>query len=159
MLTPIGEPHAATREPDIPKGVVGQITEPFKSRILNNERKIFIYKPPGFTTAGPGYPLLVMGSTYVSTIPLPIMLDNMIAKRVIPPVVVLFVDYPDRETQNRELSCDPKYGEFLAKELIPAQRDLLHATTDPKLITTGGASMSGLSAACLAFNIPMFSEM
>lgn len=40
VLTPIGEPHAATREPDIPKGVVGQITEPFKSRILNNERKI-----------------------------------------------------------------------------------------------------------------------
>jgi enterochelin esterase-like enzyme len=139
-----------TREPNIPKGVVGQIKELFKSRILNNERKIFIYKPPGFTTDGPRYPLLVMGSTYVSTIPLPIILDNMIAKGLIPPVVVLFVDYPDAETQNRELSCDSKYGEFLAKELIPAQRDFLHATADPRLITTGGASMSGLSAACLA---------
>ena len=143
-----------TRDPNIPKGVVGQIREPFKSRILNNERKIFIYKPPGFTTDGPRYPLLVMGSTYVSTIPLPIILDNMITKHLIPPVVVLFVDYPDGETQNRELSCDAKYGEFLVKELIPAQRDLLHAATDPKLITTGGASMSGLSAACLAFQYP-----
>ena len=143
-----------TREPDIPKGIVGRIQEPFKSRILNNERKIFIYKPPGFNTDGPRYPLLVMGSTYVSTIPLPIILDNLIAKDLIPPVVVLFVDYPDGETQNRELSCDAKYGEFLAKELIPAQRDLLHATADPRFITTGGASMSGLSAACLAFQHP-----
>jgi enterochelin esterase-like enzyme len=143
-----------TREPDTPKGEVGQIKEPFKSKILNNERKIFIYRPPGFTRDGPRYPLLVMGSTYVSTIPLPIILDNMIAKGLIPPVAVLFVDYPDGETQNRELSCDAKYGEFLAKELIPAQRDFLHATADPKLITTGGASMSGLSAACLAFQHP-----
>jgi enterochelin esterase-like enzyme len=52
------------------------------------------------------------------------------------------------------LSCDPKYGEFLAKELIPAQRDFLHATSDPGLIATGGASMSGLSAACLALQHP-----
>ena len=143
-----------TRDPDIPKGLVGRLNEPFKSKILSNERKIFIYKPPGFTTEGPRYPLLIMGSTYVSTIPLPIMLDNMIAKGVIPPVTVLFVDYPDGETQNRELSCDAKYGEFLAKELIPAQRDLLHATSDPSLITTGGASMSGLSATCLALQHP-----
>lgn len=143
-----------TRQPDVPKGVVGQIQELFKSTILNNERKIFIYRPPGFTTEGPRYPLMVMGSTYVSTIPLPVVLDNLIAEGAIPPVVVLFVDYPDGTTQNRELSCDEEYGDFLVKELIPAQRDLLHATSDPQLIITGGASMSGLSAACLALQHP-----
>lgn len=143
-----------TRQSDVPKGVVGQVKEPFKSTILNNERKIFIYRPPGFTTEGPRYPLMVMGSTYVSTIPLPVVLDNLIAANMIPPVVVLFVDYPDGATQNRELSCDKKYGDFLVKELLPAQRDLLHATSDPELIITGGASMSGLSAACLAFQHP-----
>lgn len=82
------------------------------------------------------------------------MLDNLIAKGLIPPVVVLFVDYPDGATQNRELSCDTKYGDFLVKELIPSKRELLHATSDPKLITVGGASIGGLSAACLALQHP-----
>jgi hypothetical protein len=48
--------HWTTRQSDVPKELVGQITELFKSEILKNERKIFIYKPSGFTTQGPRYP-------------------------------------------------------------------------------------------------------
>ena len=102
------------RKADVPKGLVGQIVPNFKSTLLNNERKIYIYKPPGFTTEGPRYPLIVMGATYVSTVPLPAVIDNLIARNAIKPVVALFVDYPDSATQNRELNCDVRYGDFLA---------------------------------------------
>jgi enterochelin esterase family protein len=120
--------------------------------ILNSERRIFIYKPPGFTAEGPAYPLIVVAATYVSTIPLPAVLDNLLAKGLIPPVVVVF-EMPVG-TQQSDASCDPKYADFLAKELVPAVRERLHATTDPKQIIVGGASMGGLSASCAAFRHP-----
>jgi len=143
----------SARQPDVPKGVVGQIKPDFKSSILNNERRIFIYKPPGFTADGPPYPLVVVGTTYMSTIPLPVMLDNLQAKGLVSAAVVLFVDYP-QGAKDRELSCDPKYGDFLAKELVPSMRERLHATSDPRQTIIGGASISGLSAACVAFQHP-----
>ena len=143
----------STREPDVPKGVVGQIKPDFKSAILNNERRIFIYKPPGFTSDGEPYSLVVVGTTYISTIPLPVVLDNLQAKGLISPTVVVFVDYP-QGSKDRELSCDPKYGDFLAKELVPSVRERLHATSDPSRTIIGGASISGLSAACVAFQHP-----
>lgn len=143
----------STRQPDVPKGVVGQIKPDFKSSILNNERRVFIYKPPGFTSDGEPYPLVVVGTTYISTIPLPVMLDNLQAKGLISPTVVVFIDYP-QGAKDRELSCDPKYGDFLAKELVPSVRERLHATSDPSRTIIGGASISGLSAACVAFQHP-----
>jgi hypothetical protein len=59
-------PHAASlqmtlRQAEVPKGLVGQIQPDFKSAALNSERRIFIYKPPGFTADGPAYPLIVVG--------------------------------------------------------------------------------------------------
>ena len=143
----------SARQPDVPKGVVGQIKPDFKSSILNNERRIFIYKPPGFTSDGEPYPLVVVGTTYISTIPLPVMLDNLQAKGLISPTVVVFIDYP-QGARDRELSCDPKYGDFLAKELVPSIRERLHATSDPSRTIIGGASISGFSAACVAFQHP-----
>jgi len=140
------------RRTEVPKGLVGQIQPDFKSTILNSERRIFIYKPPGFTADGPAYPLIVAAATYVSTIPLPVVLDNLLAKGLMPPVVVVF-DLPVG-TQQHDSSCDARYADFLAKELIPAVRERLHATTDPKQIIVGGASMGGLSASCAAFYHP-----
>jgi enterochelin esterase-like enzyme len=80
------------------------------------------------------------------------VLDNLLAKGLIPPVVVIF-DLPVG-TQHSDADCDSKYATFLAKELIPAIRERLHATTDPKRTIVGGASMGGLSAACAAFQYP-----
>ncbi|HJZ79949.1 MAG TPA: alpha/beta hydrolase-fold protein, partial [Pyrinomonadaceae bacterium] len=140
------------RQPDLPKGVVGQVQPDFKSTILGRERRIFIYRPPGFTKEGPAYPLIVVAATYVSTIPLPIVLDNLLAKGLLPPVVVIF-DQPVG-TQQSDSDCSLKYGDFLAKELVPAMRERLHATTDPRQTIVGGASMGGLAAACVASQHP-----
>ncbi len=150
-------PNAASleltvRKPEVPKGTVGQLQPDFRSTILNAERRIFIYKPPGFTSDGPVYPLIVVAATYVSTVPLPIALENLLAKGKLPPAVVVF-EHPVG-TQQSDASCDPKYGDFLAKELVPAMRERLHATSDPNQTIVGGASMGGLSAACAAFQHP-----
>ena len=77
----------STPNPAVPHGVVGRFGEPLKSKILENERAVFVYKPAGYSDAADPYPLLIFGASYINQIRLPVILDNLIARRRIPPVV------------------------------------------------------------------------
>jgi enterochelin esterase-like enzyme len=144
----------AQQHADIPKGERVKIVPDLKSEILGNTRRIFIYKPPGYDAKAKPYPVLFFGSSYLSTIPLPIILDNLIAQKKVPPVVAALIDFPDQATLDREMECNPKFDEFLVKELVPKIRRDYRVTTDPSKTIIGGASMGGLSAACSAMRHP-----
>jgi hypothetical protein len=60
---------------------VGRFGKPLKSKILGNERAIFVYKPPGYSETADPYPLLIFGASYINQIRLPAILDNLIARR------------------------------------------------------------------------------
>ena len=68
-----------------------------RSAILNNERDVWVYTPPGFSVTAKPYPLLIAtdGMTYTSSIPVPVILDNLIASKRIPPLVAVFVGNVD----------------------------------------------------------------
>ena len=142
------------RNPDIPKGQTGRTNFPIK--ILNNERRVWIYTPPGYKAEGKPYNLLLLfdGSGYVSLIPAPIVLDNLLAKNQIPPTVAVLVDSGGGEARDRELTCNPQFAEFIVKELLPWVRENYHVTSDPKLTIVGGASYGGLAASYAAFKYP-----
>lgn len=144
-----------TRPPDVPKSQGGRIDR-FASRILKNERRVWIYTPPGYKPEGKPYHLLLLfdGSGYVSLTPAPIVLDNLLAKGLIPPTVALLVDSGRGETRDRELTCNPQFAEFLTKELLPWVRQNYHVTTDPSQTVVGGASFGGLAAAYVAMKHP-----
>jgi enterochelin esterase-like enzyme len=137
-----------------PKGKVELKT--LRSTILNNERMVWVYTPPGFSTSGDRYPLLVVfdGAVYVNTVPVPVVLDNLFAKKRIPPMVAIMLANPTPASRGTELPCHAPFADFLAKEVAPWMRDNYHATSDAARTFVAGSSYGGLAAVFAALRHP-----
>jgi enterochelin esterase family protein len=136
--------------PKVPAGRVQR--DNFTSKALGNE-PIWIYTPHNFAANKKPYGLLVLsdGGLYVSSARVATTLDNLIAAGLIPPLVAVMVDNPDRA---RDLSCSSEYADFLAQEIVPWARANYHVTDRPEQTIIGGASLGGLAAAYVAFKHP-----
>jgi enterochelin esterase-like enzyme len=142
---PSAEPQSwSVVRPKVPIGRVQR--DKFTSKLLGNERPIWIYTPHGYAGGKKLYGLLVLtdGGIYVNTARVATTLDNLIAAGVIPPLVAVMVENPDRW---RELSCNSAYADFLAQEIVPWARANYHATDRPEQTIIGGMSLGGLQAA------------
>jgi enterochelin esterase family protein len=142
---PSAEPQVwSVVRPSVPTGRVQR--DKFTSKVLGNERPIWIYTPHGYGTDKKPYSLLVLsdGGLYVNAAHVATTLDNLIAGGLLPPLVAVMVDNPDR---GRELSCSSAYADFLAQEIVPWARANYHATDRPEQTIIGGASSGGLQAA------------
>jgi enterochelin esterase family protein len=142
---PSAEPQSwSVVRPTVPTGRVQR--DKFTSKVLRNERPIWIYTPPRYTADKKPYGLLVLsdGGLYVNSASVATTLDNLTAAGLIPPLVAVMVDNPDR---GRELSCSSAYADFLAQEIVPWARANYHVTDRPEQTIIGGASSGGLEAA------------
>jgi len=149
---PSAEPQMWTVvQPKVPTGRVQR--DKFVSKLLGNERPIWIYTPHGYSTDKKPYGLLVLsdGGLYVNAAHVATTLDNLIAAGLIPPLVAVMVDNPNRW---RELSCNPAYADFLAEEIVPWARANYHATDRPEQTIIGGSSLGGLQAAFVGLKHP-----
>jgi enterochelin esterase family protein len=143
------------RKPGTPSGRLGA-EESFHSVSLGGSRPVSVYTPPGYGTGGEPYPLLLVldGTAYRGLIPLPVLLDNLIAAGRIPPVVAVLVGRLEAEERESDLACNRAFLRFLAEELLPWARQRFHATADPSRTTIAGSSFGGLAAACAALEYP-----
>lgn len=142
------------RQPEVPKGRLEDAK--IKSEILKNERRAWVYTPPGYVRDGKPYGLIVMfdGPMYTLLIPTPVILDNLLAKAKLPPMVAVILDNPTPHSRETEFACYEPYAEFIAKEVIPWVRANYNVTTDPSQTVVSGVSFGGLAAAFVGFRHP-----
>jgi enterochelin esterase family protein len=143
-------------QPGISKGRVEEI--PFTSKRLGNTRDLWIYTPPGFEklkTSSAGLPLLLVfdGDEYVSSIPTPTILDNLIAAKRIPPMLAVFVGNPDG-LRDQELDANVTFADFIATELVPWARERYPIAASPANNIIAGSSSGGLAATFVAYKYP-----
>src|SRR5262249_31723342 len=114
--------------------------------MLKEQRSFTVYTPPGYDPKASACALLVLfdGPDYLSTIPAPMILDNLLAQGKLPPLVAVFVHPKDRLT---ELLCSEPFADFVATELVPWVRRHYGVSHEASRTTVGGLSAGGLMAA------------
>jgi len=139
-------------------GTRGELSprQPFRSTILKGDRSVRIYTPPGHSSAGGPYPLLLIfdGVTYLTGFEAIPTLDNLISAGRIKPVVACFLTSPGTRSADLGPTAGPAFGEALVRELLPWLRTEYRISTDPKNVVIGGYSAGGAAAARLAFAHP-----
>jgi len=89
-------------------------------------RRVWVYTPPGYDPrATLPYPLIVAfdGAVYLDTIPLPMILDTLLATRRAPPFVAVLVDDSSSGVRIADLGINClRMVQFLGKQLMPMMR-------------------------------------
>jgi len=128
----------------------------FYSKILNMNRKMWVYTPQNFNKKGEPYHLLIIfdGKAFLEFTQTPIILDNLQARKSIPPVVAIFIHNYSGFQRGKDLNCYPPFAEFIAKELVPWARKNYHISSNPKHLVTTGSSSGGLAASFIGLKYP-----
>lgn len=131
----------------------GVITEHIlNSQALGQRRTIFVYNPPG-QLVGARLPSLYIqdGGDYLSLIDAPRILDRLIARQDIPPLIAVFIPPIQRQT---EYNRSDAYTRFMVDELVPFIQATYQTDPDPAQTGTLGAALGGLMALHLSLSQP-----
>lgn len=114
--------------PTVAEGMIETYT--LDSQFLNQTRTFFVYKPAG-QLVGQKLPTIILnnGSEYLNLVDAPAILDQLIAKRLAPPMVAVFVPAINAA---EDYGLNDAYVKFLADELIPFIQENLDTSLDPE---------------------------
>lgn len=120
------------------------------SEILNIKRQILIYTPPNYSKIHSPYHFLLLfdGIMFEESAKVSNTIDNLIADEKIPPVVAVLL------LRSKELPPNPKFVEYIIRELVPWVNENFNVTTNPSHSIVAGASYGGLASAYIAFKHP-----
>lgn len=137
-----------------PEGDRGELIEyQWKSEILEDERTVQIYLPPGYSENSGPYPLLVVnhGDQELSWALMNNTLDNLIGKSVAP-LIAVFV--PRNAFPEYAGALGQKYVQALAEELIPYLESQYSLASDARARGIMGVGSAGYSAMWATFTRP-----
>lgn len=139
------DPHAA-------KGVVEEVT--IASKQPGMTRNVTVYLPAGYESSMQQYPVLYLNDAFgvlkfgrIVTI-----LDNLIAWKKVPPLIVVLVPFVKDRTA--EHSMNPTVEAFFADELVPAIDARFRTLQSPDQRGVGGISAGATAALSLAIRRP-----
>lgn len=132
----------------------GTVTgEAVPSKALGGSRRVWFYTPPGYESSQDWYPVLYVldGANYVERMRTPTILDRLIARKAIPPVVAVFVEPAERR---EEYSRNAPWRAFMATELVPLVDKRFRTYPAPEKRVLLGSSLSAYGAVDLAVEYP-----
>ena len=147
--------RAPATSPAFPAGNVRAFTIPCRHQ--GRARHGWVYTPPGYAAARDtslGLVLAFDGAEYLDEIPLPRMLDSLLAAGRIPPLVAVLLDDSTGATRLDDLANRAWFVDFLSDELLPWVRKGWHVTHDPRRVIVTGSSAGGLAAAHVGLKRP-----
>lgn len=124
-----------------------------KSKILNNERKITIYKSAqenpeqSYITA-----IFFDGNEYANLLNVPKALDILVEQGKLPPIQAVFIDPINAQIRPKELTPNADFAQFFQKEFLPWLDQ--HIERDVNKTVLLGSSLGGLSSAYIALENP-----
>jgi enterochelin esterase-like enzyme len=123
-----------------------------RSEVYGGERSIDVYLPNEYAPSKV-YPLLIChdGRDYLRFAAMQTVLDNLIARHEVAPLIVAFTNGHDR---NREYGADPRQPKYIAEELLPALRERFPVSGDPGDLGLMGASFGGVTSLFTAWSHP-----
>ena len=129
------------------------------SDILNEKRQILVYTPPNYSQKHSPYHFLLLfdGIIFEELAKISTTLDNLIADEKIPPVVAIMVENflaLSLARRAKELPPNPKFVDYIIKELLPWVYKNYNITTNPTQSVVAGASYGGIASAFIAFKHP-----
>lgn len=139
-------------EAAVPAGEL--LAETVISRELLGPRRVWIYLPPGYSsTTDTLYPVMYVldGANYVEKMAVPRVLDRLIARKAIRPVIAVFSEPGDRQ---EEYTRNPRWRSFITNELVPQidKRFQTFPAPDHRIIL--GSSLAAYGAVDLAVEFP-----
>ena len=144
------EPWWAVRDPEARPGRIEELR--FVSDVFRGPRPLSVYVPARFNRER-RYPLLVMhdGSDFVRFTDLKTVLDNLIHRLEVPPLIVALIDSPSRL---QEYAADERHSRFLAEELVPVLQQRFPLIEDPSARALAGASFGAVASLAAAWKHP-----
>jgi gluconolactonase len=153
-------------QPSAPKGTLIKENYTAKEGSLfpGTQREYQIYLPAGFDKTKPAAFMVFQDGVIYQT---PVVFDNLIAKKDIPPLVGIFIKpgvVPAANDKalprfNRSYEYDsitPTYSQFLIDEFLPAieKKHGIQLSTDPNHAAISGNSSGGICAFMVAWHRP-----
>lgn len=119
-------------------------------------RKIWYLPPVG--GAPTKIALFLDGEYYVNRMDAPAVVRDLETRGAIPSMVCVFVSHVDGAARHIDLTCNPRYTQFLVGDVLGWIRDRYPALPSGGHLV-GGTSLSGLAAAFVTLNHPeVFSQ-
>jgi enterochelin esterase family protein len=139
---------------DDPETRPGELTEDgFHSKALRRHTSFWVYRPARYTPAL-RYPLLVVhdGLDYLKYCSMSTVLDNLIHRGEMAPMVVAFV--PPSGDRLVEYANHAPHARYIARELLPHLADRHSLLDSPEARTLMGSSFGGVATFSTAVRYP-----
>ena len=145
-------PDWIVEDPEARPGSLEDLT--FVSDVFRDPRPIQVYLPARFRRTR-RYPLLVVhdGQDYLRFTDLKVVLDNLIHRLEIPPLVVAMTQSPNRL---KEYANDDDHAHFIVKELVPLLEERYPLIGAPSTRALMGASFGAVASLSTAWKHPGF---
>ena len=149
-MTGYADPPWVELEPHCRQGTIERFH--FRSEAWDQDREVGVYLPAEYKPTK-RYPLLVChdGDDYLKYAGIKAVLDNLIHRHEVKPLVVAFTS---GVTRNEEYAANPLQARFIAEELLPQVGARFGLREDPRERGLLGASFGGVTSLHTGWTYP-----